>query len=86
MSSIPNTYQVDILANLTISNGVDTFNGARMAYSSIKVEINQVLKQNTSGQWVTDYTGNRTTATISVQNCYDGTSGGGGGFGLVPSL
>lgn len=86
MSSIPNTYTINIPANSTTSSRVGTFNGATMAYSSIKVEINQVLKQNSSGQWVTDYTGNRTTATISVQNCYDGTSGGGGGFGLVPSL
>lgn len=85
MSSIPNTYQIDIPANSTTSTRVGTFNGATMAYSSIKVEINQVLKQNSSGQWVTDNTGNRTTATISVQNCYD-TAGGGGGFGGVPSL
>lgn len=86
MSSIPNTYTINIPANSTTSSRVGTFNGATMAYSSIKVEVNQVLKRNSSGQWVTDNSVNSTTATIPVQNCYDGTSGGGGGFGGVPSF
>ncbi|WP_264791634.1 hypothetical protein [Aureispira anguillae] len=87
MSSIPNTYTIDIPANSTTSSRVNTFPDATARYNSIKVEINQVLKQDASGLWVTDGAADRTTATIPVQNCYQGNGFGnnnGGGIGFTP--
>lgn len=85
MSSIPNTYTIDVPANSTTSSRINTFSNATMRYHSIKVEVDKVLKQDASGQWVTDNSSSTTAATIPVQNCYD-SSGGGGGFGFSPSL
>lgn len=70
MSSIPNTYTITVPANSTTSSRVNTFPDATMLYSSIKVEVSQVLKRTSSGAWVTDASASTTSATIPVQNCY----------------
>ncbi len=79
-SSIPNTYTITIPANSFTSSKVAAFSNATAAYSSMLMEVNDVLKQQ-GFSWVSDPDYRATCADVHVQNCYNSTGGGGGGLG-----